>query len=302
MNKADPLKKKHEPVQLDRMFYGVVEVFKGGMGTVRLLHRDAGNAVYRKYLAVKTFDADEDDEEAQIEQELGNWARLSSPCIMPMIKIGRLNFELCAIMPLGLGSLRDRLKESRLTIPQIKQVLLDIVTGLHDAQKQLGVAHLDLKPDNVLVKIPDPLRVRVSDWGLSRMMSRSKSHHDFLTNAKAWEGRQTRDVTAFAAGTFPYMSPERFSGAWKVGPAADVFSLGVMACEMLTARLPTIHGSGTAEECIGAIVSGAYLGAARQLLTGMSANVSSLVLHMLEPDPQRRLSDYAEISRLAANL
>src|SRR5271169_3763708 len=97
-------------VQLDRLTYEIIDVRKGGMGTVWLLRRPDGatyNTIYGPTRAVKTFDADEDEQEATIEQELENWVSLSSPHIVPLIKIARLNFELAAMMELMPGSLGD---------------------------------------------------------------------------------------------------------------------------------------------------------------------------------------------------
>lgn len=287
-------------VQLDRYAYDIVDVKKGGMGTVWLVRRERGiDPIYRRDLALKTFDAAEDEEEAQIEQELGNWARLWDPHIVPMIKIARMDFGLCAMMPLRQGSLRDHLRlHGVLGSGDFKRVMLDVLRALECAQRDAGVAHLDLKPDNILVEEANPLSVQVSDWGLSRLMSSSRFHHDWLSNAKAWAGRQTRDVTAFAGGTFPYMAPERFLGNWEIGPAADVFSVGIIACEMLTGRKPTVGSTGTQDECISLILSGKYVEIARYLLANTAGRLAQLVLQMLEPNPGNRPTNYITLIQL----
>ena len=181
-------------------------------------------------------------------------------------------------------------------------VILDVLRALECAQREAGVAHLDLKPDNILIEQANPLRVLVSDWGLSRLMSASRIHQDWLLDSKAWAARQTRDVTAFACGTFPYMAPERFSGKWEIGPAADVFSVGIIACEMLSGRNPTMGTKGTQDECIELILTGRYTDVAKRLLANTRAGVARLILQMLERDPGCRPTNYAALIKQFAEL
>ena len=169
----------------------------------------------------------EDEQEAVIERELGNWISLQSRHIVSLIKIVRLNFELGALMLLSPGSLDDYLRgHGPLDTSAIKVVLLDIARGLADALAQANLVHLDLKPQNLLLDSADSPRVRISDWGISRIASQQPQHSNWLSASRAWLARETAERTKFAVGTPPYMAPERFSGAWKIGPSADVFSLG----------------------------------------------------------------------------
>jgi hypothetical protein len=95
---------------MDRYTYEVIAIREGGFGKVWLLRRPAGakhDTIWGETRAVKSFNADEEGEEAMIEQELGNWVSLNSRYIVPLIKIVRLNFELAAMMELMPGSLAD---------------------------------------------------------------------------------------------------------------------------------------------------------------------------------------------------
>jgi serine/threonine protein kinase len=86
------------------------------------------------------------------------------------------------------------------------------------------------------------------------------------------------------------MAPERFSGLSN-GPAADVFSLGLMAVELMTGQLPSIDSS--ANPPIRPILSHEYLNRANRLLRGRErGRLCSVILSMLDPDPERRPKDY----------
>jgi serine/threonine protein kinase len=87
--------------------------------------------------------------------------------------------------------------------------------ALHEA----GVAHRDLKPANVLLTAGG--EPRVCDFGLSKQVG----------------GAETVTRTGDAFGTPQYMSPEATRGE-AVGLAADVWSFGVLVCEVLGGRLP----------------------------------------------------------------
>jgi serine/threonine-protein kinase len=92
----------------------------------------------------------------------------------------------------------------------------DIADGLDYAHKR-GIVHRDIKPANVML-LKNGM-VKITDFGIARITATS----------------QTR--TGVVKGTPYYMSPEQFSGK-KVDGRSDIFSLGVMMYQLLTATLP----------------------------------------------------------------
>ena len=285
-------------VQVDRHAYEVTGVREGGFGKVWLLKRrtEQWDYIYGPVNAVKTFNVYDDEQEAVIEHELGNWISLQSPHIVSLIKIVRLNFELGALMLLMPGSLYDYLRgHGPLDTPLIKAVLLDVARGPADAQAQANLAHLDLKPQNLLLISADSPRVRISDWGLSRIASQQRQHSDWLRAPRAWLERQTSERTKFDGGTPPYMAPERFSGSWKIGPAADVFSLGIIGVQLMTGKCPTVDPNGDIYRIIDLITSHRYFERAETLTSSGDGRLGSLLLKMIDPNPDRRPSDYQAI-------
>ena len=100
-------------------------------------------------------------------------------------------------------------------VGEIIRQLLDALQHAHAA----GVVHRDIKPANILIN--NDGRIKISDFGIARIESSHLTH--------------VGDVI----GTPHYMAPEQFLGQ-DVGPRADLFSVGVIAYELLVGRRPFI--------------------------------------------------------------
>jgi serine/threonine-protein kinase len=95
-----------------------------------------------------------------------------------------------------------------------------VALGVQSAH-QAGILHRDLKPGNVLLDSAG--NARVADFGLAKLLDR--------------DSRQTASEAML--GTPSYMAPEQAAGkAREIGPAADVWALGVILYECLTGQLP----------------------------------------------------------------
>jgi tetratricopeptide (TPR) repeat protein len=105
---------------------------------------------------------------------------------------------------------------------------LELVAKICDAVHyghQKGIIHRDLKPANILVDASD--QPRVIDFGVARVTDRDLQ----VTTLQTDIGQ--------LIGTLPYMSPEQMSGnPAELDTRSDVYALGVVCYELLTARLP----------------------------------------------------------------
>ncbi len=127
-----------------------------------------------------------------------------------------LNTEMLYLaMELAESSLDRRFEQGNFKSPEIRQILLEVVSALAYLHGQRQV-HRDLKPANILCA---KNRWKLSDFGLvKRLDSRSYAQ------------------TANPIGTIAYMPPEAFEG--NISVAWDMWSLGIMLVQMVTNRLP----------------------------------------------------------------
>lgn len=282
-----------ERVMLDDHYYQVITAKTGGMGRVWLLKKDPAEQfdwIYRSGLAVKTFDFVND--ERIVEQELNHWVTLDHPAILPLLKIGRLNFQLAAVMPMREGSLHDLLEEhGALSEKEVLSILRQLISGLDYAYRHWTLLHLDLKPSNVLILSKKPLKVQIADWGISRLAG-----DQMLANTKARKGLANREemITSYAAGTLIFMAPERFSGSWSLSSQADIYSLGMIAIMLNTGVLPFRFGL---VDPVEEIVTGSYFENAKTILRDRSSSFVRFCLECIHPLTEHRLKNYEELLR-----
>lgn len=122
-------------------------------------------------------------------------------------------------------SLRDLLEKNPqgISVEDAQQWFTQILHGvayLHDQ----GIVHRDLKPGNIFYD-QDEKVVKIGDYGLSKFISTSR-----------------RDGQTESVGTFHYMAPEIGKGSY--GKEIDIYSLGIILCEILTGRVPFDGESG----------------------------------------------------------
>ncbi|WP_244239262.1 serine/threonine-protein kinase [Corallococcus carmarthensis] len=196
----------------------------GGMGVV---YR-AEHPLIGKHAAIKVMRAElvspEQEQRLLVEARAVNAIR--HPGVLDIFNFGTLpDCRPYVVMELLQGqSLADRMRErGRMDVGTTAWVLEQVLAALGAAHRA-GVVHRDLKPANVfLMEQPDaPPMIKLVDFGIAKVMQ----EHDALALAD----RST-------LGTPDFMAPEQIRGG-AVGPAADLYALGVMAFHMLTGTRP----------------------------------------------------------------
>ncbi len=116
--------------------------------------------------------------------------------------------------------LSERLCKERLPVNEAVRIVYEVAVALEHAHSQ-GIVHRDLKPANIMLRGGrEPV---VLDFGLAKVAAASET----LMHANT------------ALGTALYMPPEQAAGDLAaVGPASDVYSLGMVLYESLTGELP----------------------------------------------------------------
>jgi tetratricopeptide (TPR) repeat protein len=156
-------------------------------------------------------------------------------------------------------TLRSRLRRGPLDPREAVEIAIQVADGLAAAHSR-GIVHRDVHPGNILVS--DGL-VKIVDFGVAR-----------LTN----ETRMTQD--GVMVGTVSYAAPEQVCGE-EVGPAADLWSLGVVLYEAIAGCLPFRASSVPA-------LFLSILEGAPPPLQGVSPEIEQVVATALQKLPERR--------------
>jgi eukaryotic-like serine/threonine-protein kinase len=184
------------------------------MGEVWLAHdRELDRAVALKFRGPRA-------DQLRFEREAHAAAGLSHPNIVCIFDYGANEGRPYLVLEhLPGGTLANRLEsKGPLDDFEAHAVAHDIAAALGHAHAA-GIVHRDVKPSNVI--FDEHGHAKLTDFGISR-----SSHETTMTGAGGF------------LGTAAYMAPEQASGETSVGPAADVYSFGVILFQMLTGRLP----------------------------------------------------------------
>jgi serine/threonine-protein kinase len=121
-------------------------------------------------------------------------------------------------------------EEGPLRVPRVCSIIKQVASAL-DAAHSLGMVHRDIKPDNIaLIESPEGELVKVLDFGIAKMKEVSLGEASGMTLTG----------TGMVIGTPQYISPEQAMGKRgdELDGRSDLYSLGVVMYEMLTADLP----------------------------------------------------------------
>src|SRR5438045_422572 len=206
-------------------------------------------------------------------------AKLQHPHIVPLLTAGEANGLPYFTMPFVDGeSLRVRLaRHGELPVNHAIRMLREIASALAYAHEH-GIVHRDLKPDNVLLSGGSAM---VTDFGVAKALSASSTAaHGGLTSL------------GVALGTPAYMSPEQASADPNVDHRADIYSLGVLAYELLTGQPP--FAGRTPQNLLAAHVTEAPE-AINKRRTSLAPALAALVMRCLEKRPADRPQSASEV-------
>src|SRR6476660_8678836 len=199
------------------------EIGRGGMGIVykakdRRLKRPVAVKLLPPELAFRS------EIRSRFLKEAETAAQLSHPNIVPIYTVDEQEQLVFFVMAYISGdNLAKRLHERGvLTIDETRRILRDVADALAYAHER-GVVHRDIKPDNILLDASTG-RPMVTDFGIARAMDST--------------GDSRLTATGMAIGTPAYMSPEQAAGEREIDGRSDLYSVGILSYQMLTAQLP----------------------------------------------------------------
>lgn len=273
---------------LPQMFgrYRVVQrLGQGGMGSVFLAE---DTRLGRKVaLKMPTFGPGDSTEfRLRFEQEARAAATLEHPSLCRVYDVGEVDGHPYLTMEYIEGASLARVIASQGgTLPPATAaaIVARLALGLQEAHSR-KVIHRDLKPSNVMIRSTggksEPVIV---DFGLARLLVEGGPETPKLTR------------TGHAMGTLAYMSPEQLRGESDVGPAADIFSLGVILYELLAGE-PPFQGPGL---MVAAQVLNAQPAPPSATRPGVAPALDAICLKAMAKAPADR---YTSMSEFAAEL
>lgn len=278
---------------LDHTYRLIEEIGKGGFGAVfkavRVRSEGLGPVavkVLNKQSALKPRDY------ARFQREASLMSQLVHPGIVSVYELGETGEGFCYIvMELVAGAnLRDyvRSRGGNLSLPEVLDVLIQAADALEYVHGHL-IEHRDIKPQNILVceqgaRSEASFQIKLVDFGVARL-----SPHALGGEAQ---------LKAEVVGTYAYMSPEA-TGRLKepVDHRSDIYSLGVVAFELLAGRLPFVRSS--AQEVASAHAEDAVPTISEVLGREMSPVMEGIVARCLAKRPSER---YQSIFGLSCDL
>ncbi len=245
----------------------------GGMADVYLAHDNVLDRDVALKVMSERYAKDEEFVE-RFRREAQSAAALSHPNIVSIYDRGSSEdgTYYIAMEYLPGGTLKDRiLKKGALPPRTAAQVTLQIAEALRAAHNS-GVVHRDIKPHNILITADGDLKV--TDFGIARAATSS-----------------TMTKTGLILGTAHYISPEQAMGE-PVGPASDLYSLGVVFYEMLTGQLP--YDADTPIGIAMKHVNGS-LRPPREVDPTIPGGINAIVVKLLSKDPKDRYQSASEL-------
>ncbi len=211
---------------LDGRYRLIRKIGQGGMGAIyRAVHTGISRTCAVKLLT--SLSTGNDDAIARFKREAKNSSRIDNVHAVTIHDFGQTEDGLLfLVMELIDGQPLSRLIADQRVLPvdRVVHITSQIAEALAAAHA-LGIVHRDLKPDNVMItrRGSDADFVKVLDFGIAKTV--------------ADEGADNLTKTGFVLGTPVYMSPEQLMGE-NLDGRSDIYSLAIIAYEMLSGRLP----------------------------------------------------------------
>jgi serine/threonine protein kinase len=223
ISQSDAELQSHIVRVLDAQYEVEKEIGRGGMGIVykgrdRRLKRQVAIKLLPPELAFRS------EIRSRFLREAEMAAQLSHPHIVPIYSVDEREGLVYFVMALVEGENLGTRIQTRGPVPpdEARRILREVGDALAYAHSQ-NTVHRDIKPDNILIDRATG-RTMVTDFGIARAVTEG--------------AEQKLTGTGIAIGTPAFMSPEQSAGDRDIDGRTDLYSLGIVAYQMLCGDLP----------------------------------------------------------------
>ena len=243
--------------------YKVEHIVMGKIMAMKLLHGHINN----RQNAIKRF-----------RQEIKIVSRLSHVNTISVFDCGvTSDGNLFIVMEYLRGTDLERLLEHQQYLGCIRaaRIARQICASLAEAH-EIGIIHRDIKPANVILLRDRGAEdfVKVLDFGIAKLLE---------------PGQNMVTEVGLIVGTPYYMSPEQAMGRMDLGPAVDIYSLGVVLYEMVAGRLPFL-GENTADYIHAHLNIEPPRPSAVSMFQDIDRELDELIMQALQKDQRRRFA------------
>jgi serine/threonine protein kinase len=217
---------------------------------------------------------------SRFQREIAIGKKLNHPAVVHTIDSSDMD-QLCIVMEWVDGRfLREILtKEGKLPVERATRITAGVCEAL-DYIHSLGVVHRDLKPENIMVGEGDS--IKLIDFGIAASEGMRRLTFSKLSNAM---------------GTPDYISPEQIKRKRSDG-RSDVYALGVILYEMLTAETP-FNGPNPFAVMNDRLVNDPP--SAREINPEVSVQMQEILYRAMERDPENRFAGAREFAAALAH-
>jgi len=238
-----------------------------GEGAMGIVYR-ALDPVLQRRVAIKVMSdafAQNDDLRERFLREAQAAGSLQHPNVITIYDFGEVEGHLYIAMEFVEGQDVAELlaHEVPLTVTNKVDIAIGVLQGLAFAHRR-GIVHRDIKPANIRVDADG--NARIMDFGVAHLAS----------------SEMTR--TGVVIGTPSYMAPEQILGG-KVGPEADIFSVGAVLYELLTGTRP--FAGGPLQAVMYRVLSEPPM-PVDVAVPGLPAKLNEIVMRALTKEPEKR--------------
>lgn len=207
----------------------------GGMGAVYKAYDKKLQRVVALKLLKPEF-LSQQDRRRRFQQEAVAASTLNHPHILTVYEVGEHEGKPYIAMEYVEGeTLRQKIRAKVLQIKDTLEIAIQIADGLSEAH-EAGIIHRDLKPENLMIRRDG--YAKILDFGLAKLVAQRERVLAADSAEKTLIRVETESGTLM--GTVNYMAPEQLLGQ-RVDRRCDIFSFGVVLCEMLTGTCPFVN-------------------------------------------------------------